>query len=61
VAEGEKSLDRLIQLIHTITGTLLTERKIRDIMTSLLASPDRGLHLELATMVDRRGTSAENA
>jgi hypothetical protein len=34
-------------------------------MTSLLLSerapPDWGLHPELATMVDRRGTSAENA
>jgi hypothetical protein len=30
-------------------------------MTSLLPPPDWGLHLELATMVDRRGTSAEDA
>jgi hypothetical protein len=49
-----------------MTGTLLTgEKKIRDIMTSLLLSerapPDWGLHPELATMVERRGTSAENA
>jgi hypothetical protein len=40
--------------------TLLTERKIRD-MTSSLPSPDWGLHLKFATMVDRRGTSAKNA
>jgi hypothetical protein len=41
---------------------LIGEKKIRDIMTSLLLSkktpPDWGLHPELATMV---GTSAENA
>jgi hypothetical protein len=43
-----------------MSGTLLTERKIRD-MTSLLPLPDWGLYPELATMVDRRGTSAENA
>jgi hypothetical protein len=46
-------------------GTLLTKRKIRDIITSLLLSerapPNWGLYPELATMVDRRGTSAENA
>jgi hypothetical protein len=46
--------------------TLLTgEKKIRDTMASLLLSerapPDWGLHPELATMMDRRGTSAENA
>jgi hypothetical protein len=40
--------------------TLLTERKIRD-MTSLLPPTDWGLYLELATMMDRRGISAENA
>jgi hypothetical protein len=49
-----------------MSGTLLTgEKKIRDTMTSLLFSekspPDWGLHPELATMVDRRGISAENA
>jgi hypothetical protein len=49
-----------------VSGTLLTgEKKIRDTMISLLLSerapPDWGLHPELATMVDRRGTSAENA
>jgi hypothetical protein len=42
------------------TGTLLTEKKIRD-MTSLLSPPDWGLYPELATMVETRGTSAENA
>jgi hypothetical protein len=30
-------------------------------MTSLLPPPDWGLHPKLATMVDRRGTSTENA
>jgi hypothetical protein len=49
-----------------MSGTLLTgEKKIRDTKASLLLSerapPDWGLYLELATMVDRRGTSAENA
>jgi hypothetical protein len=45
-----------------MSGTLLTgEKKIRDIMTSLLPPPDRGLHPEFATMVDRRRISAENA
>jgi hypothetical protein len=48
-----------------MSGTLLTEeKKIRDTMASLLLSkkapPDWGLHPELATMVDRRGISAEN-
>jgi hypothetical protein len=38
----------------------ITNRKIRD-MTSLLPPPDWGLHLEFATMVDKRSTSAENA
>jgi hypothetical protein len=49
-----------------MSGTLLTgEKKIRDTMASLLlserASPNWGLNPELDTMVDRRGTSAENA
>jgi hypothetical protein len=49
-----------------MSGTLLTgEKKIRDTMASLLLSkrapPNWGLNPELATMVDRRGTSAENA
>jgi hypothetical protein len=49
-----------------MSGTLLTgEKKIRDTMASLLLSERAplawGLHPELATMVDRRGTSAENA
>jgi hypothetical protein len=45
-----------------MSRTLLTgEKKIRDIMTSLLPPPDWGLHLELTTMVDRRGISSENA
>jgi hypothetical protein len=45
--------------------SLTGEKKIRDTMASLLLSerapPDWGLYPELATMVDRRGTSAENA
>jgi hypothetical protein len=73
VAEGKKSLNQVIQLAMSVfiayvcmSRTLLTgEKKIRDTMASLLlserASPDWGLHPELATMVDRRGTSAENA
>jgi hypothetical protein len=49
-----------------MSGTLLTgEEKIRDTMASLLLServpPDWGLYPELATVLDRRGTSAENA
>jgi hypothetical protein len=49
-----------------MSGTLLTgEKKIRDIMTSLLLSErapsNWGLHPELATVVDKRSTSAENA
>jgi hypothetical protein len=48
-----------------MSGTLLTgEKKIRDTMASLLLSegpPDWGLYPELATVVERRGTSAENA
>jgi hypothetical protein len=49
-----------------MSGTLLTgQKKIRDTMASLLPSerapPDWGLYPELATVVDRRGTSAENA
>jgi hypothetical protein len=47
--------------VQDLTG----EKKLRDIMTSLLLSekapPDWDLHPELATMVDRRGTSAESA
>jgi hypothetical protein len=48
-----------------MSGTLLTgEKKIRDTMASLLlterAPHDWGLYPELATMVDRRGISAEN-
>jgi hypothetical protein len=49
-----------------MSGTLLTgEKKIRDTMASLLLSERApsywGLYPELATMVDRRGTSVENA
>jgi hypothetical protein len=49
-----------------MSRTLLTgKKKIRDTMASLLLSerapPNWGLHTELATMVDRKGTSAENA
>jgi hypothetical protein len=49
-----------------MSGTLLTgEKKIRDTMASLLLSertlPDWGLNPVLDTMVDRRGTFAENA
>jgi hypothetical protein len=49
-----------------VSRTLLTgEKKIKDTMASLLLSerapPDWGLYPELAIVVDRRGTSAENA
>jgi hypothetical protein len=49
-----------------MSRTLLTgEKKIRDTMASLLLSErapsNWGLYPELATMVDRRGTSAQNA
>jgi hypothetical protein len=49
-----------------MSRTLLTgKKKIRDTTASLLLSerapPDWGLYPELATMVGRRGTSAENA
>jgi hypothetical protein len=62
VAEGEKSLDQLIQLAMSVYYNQdITNREIRDTMVSLLLSPDWGLHPELATMVHRRGTSTENA
>jgi hypothetical protein len=72
VAEGEKSLNQVIQLAMSVFILCLYvwdltkgEKKIRDTMASLLfserAPPDWGLHPELATMVDRRGISAENA
>jgi hypothetical protein len=63
VAEGEKSLDQLKQLAMSVNYNRdITDReKDKRHMTSLLPLPDWGLHLELATMVDRRGTSAENA
>jgi hypothetical protein len=61
MAEGEKSLDQLIQLAMSVYYNWdITNRKIRD-MTSLLPPLDWGLHPELATMVDRRGASIENA
>jgi hypothetical protein len=49
-----------------MSRTLLAgEKKIKATMASLLlsetATPDWGLHPELATMVDRRGISTENA
>jgi hypothetical protein len=49
-----------------MSGTLLTgEKKIRDTMASLLLSerapPNWDLYPEPATVVDKRGTSAENA
>jgi hypothetical protein len=49
-----------------MSRTLLKrKKKTRDTMASLLLServpPDWGLYPELATVVDRRGTSAENA
>jgi hypothetical protein len=49
-----------------MSWTLLTgEKKIRDTMASLLLSdrapPNWGLYPELATVVGRRGASAENA
>jgi hypothetical protein len=49
-----------------MSGTLLTgEKKTRDTMTSLLFServpPNWGMNPELDTMVDRRGTSTDNA
>jgi hypothetical protein len=58
MAEEEKSLDQLIQLYYN--WDITNKRKIRD-MTSLLPPPDWSLHLQSATMVDRRDTSAENA
>jgi hypothetical protein len=56
-------LDQQIQLaISVYYNQDITNREhIRDIMASLLPPPDWGLYPELATMVDRRGTSAENA
>jgi hypothetical protein len=62
MAKRKKSLDQLIQLAMSVyyNWDITTERKIRD-MTSLLPPPDWGLHLEFATMVDKKGTSAENA
>jgi hypothetical protein len=42
-----------------MASLLLSERA--SLLLSERAPPDWGLHPELATMVDRRGTSAENA
>jgi hypothetical protein len=63
MAEGEKSLDQLIQPAMSVyyNQDITNREHIRDIMTSLLPPPDWGLYPELATMVDRRGTSAEDA
>jgi hypothetical protein len=39
----------------------ITNREKKRDMTSLLPPPDWSLHLEFATMVDRRDISAQNA
>jgi hypothetical protein len=39
----------------------MKKKKKRDVMTSFLPPPDCSLYPELATMVDRRGISSENA
>jgi hypothetical protein len=48
-----------------MSGTLLTgekkDKRHHGLITALRAPPDWGLNPELATVVDRRGTSAENA
>jgi hypothetical protein len=67
VAEGEKSLDQLKQLAMSLyyNWDVTKKKKIRDIMTLLQLSgkdpPKWGLHPETATIVDRRGSSADNA
>jgi hypothetical protein len=68
VAEEEKSMGQLMKLAISVyhNGTLLKGKKrIKDTMTSSQLSgsapSDWGLHPKLAMIVDRRGTSAENA
>jgi hypothetical protein len=66
VAEREKSLDPSVQLAMSVyyNWDITKERKKTNTMTSLQLSekapPDWGLHLEFATVVDRRGTSTGN-
>jgi hypothetical protein len=60
VAEREKSLDPSVQLAVSVyyNWDITKERKMTNTMTSLQLSekapPDWGLHLEFATVVDRR-------
>jgi hypothetical protein len=73
VAERKKSLNQVIQLALSVGIAMsvclyvwdLTNRRGKDKRASLLLSerapPDWVLYPELATMVDRRGTSAEKA
>jgi hypothetical protein len=68
VAEGEKSLDQLIQLAMSIyynqdiTKRKEKDKRHQDLIAALKEGPtDWGLHPKLATIVNRRGTSAKNA
>jgi hypothetical protein len=65
VAEGEKSLDQLIKLAMSVYYNQdLTSRRKKDKRHHDLskgALPNWDLHPELATVVVKRGTSAENA
>jgi hypothetical protein len=68
VAEGEKSLDQLMQLAMSVyynqdvTKKKEKDKRHHDLITSLRECPTRygGLYSELATVVDRRGTATEN-
>jgi hypothetical protein len=62
MAEGEKSLDQLIQLAMPVYYNWdITNREKDKRHHDLIAAPsDWGLYPELATMVYRRGISAEN-
>jgi hypothetical protein len=75
VAEEEKPFDQLILLAMSVCIAMsvclyvqdLTNRREKDkrhhdsLLLSERAPPDWGLHPELATMVDMKGSSAENA
>jgi hypothetical protein len=62
MAKGEKSLDQIIQLAISVYYNWDVTNREKDKKYDLIAAPpDWGLHLEFATMGDRRGTSAENA
>jgi hypothetical protein len=67
VAEGEQSLDQLMQLAVSVYynwDITKREKSIRDIRPNCRSQGVlhlMGLHPKLATIVDRSGTSGENA